>query len=174
MNFKLSFRSAKARFLVVVAGLVLAGALLTLGSGIRAVDLNHAVARVAFRGLDAAQQEQVRRAVTRISGYRRSAAGYVAARPADVWRAEIEFQAGSLTEATIRLLEWKSQFRPPVTVAIEKLTYQTLRLHRPGRGDLVLGTPQTLSPDQPAATPQATDQPPVPGETDAPSVPLRE
>jgi hypothetical protein len=45
MNFKLSFWSAKVRCLVVVAGLALIGVLLTLGFGIRVVDLNYVVAR---------------------------------------------------------------------------------------------------------------------------------
>jgi hypothetical protein len=59
----------------------------------------------------------------------------------------LEFEAGSITEAAVRLVEWQRQFAPPFQVTVEELRFDAARLRRTGRGDIRLGLRQTLSGD---------------------------
>lgn len=132
---------------ILVPG-VLVTAILIFGPmaiGVRGVALNHSMARVhieaATPGVD---QEQVRQAMHAIEGFRSCQVALESILATNVWRAEMEFEADSMTEATVRLFKWQEQLKLPVRVTAEKLTYQSLRLRRPGRGDIVFGVPQVL------------------------------
>jgi len=146
MNRSVSYFRGRLRTLVLALMGVGVLALLPLRVGIRAVDWHHARARVRISGMHSETEiARAREYLQRVAGYRRSRLALVALNTPDTWRAEIEFEASSLTEATLRLQEWRNQFPVTGPVSVEQLTFQPLRLYRPGRGDVVLGPPQVLS-----------------------------
>lgn len=132
--------------ILVLAGLC-AGLLflLPVAIGVRGVAVNHSLARVRIQAVKpGVDQEQVRDAIRAMEGFHDCRVALESILATNAWRAEIEFEAGSMTEAAVRLFKWRKQLKLPVHVTAEKLTYQSLRLRRPDRGDIVFGVPQIL------------------------------
>ena len=101
--------------------------------GIQALEWHHAVARLRVTGVtDSGQLAAVETAVARVPGHRRSRLEMIQPGGEVVCNIELEFHAGSKTEATVRLWQWQEQFHPPVEVEIEQVSYRTLCW--PGRG----------------------------------------
>lgn len=114
---------------------------LLITAGVRRTEVNHAVAKVEFTEVDGpVELERLKEATRELEGHRRSSFARTALDGTNAWRAEIEFRAESLTDATIRLLDWKKQFEPDIRVDLGRVEFHTLRFRRGGRGDLVMGT----------------------------------
>lgn len=127
------------KFAIGAALLLVLAFLIT--AGVRRTEVNHAVARVEFTEVDGpVELERLKNATRDLEGYRRSSFARTALDDTNAWRAEIEFRAESLTDATIRLLDWKKQFEPDMRVELGRVEFHTLRFRRGGRGDLVMGT----------------------------------
>ena len=149
------------RWLVLAAGAVLvllAGALAV--AGVNAIELNHSVARIRFDGLESeADYGRVMGALRDLPGYRRSELARRNLASREPGRAVLEFEAGSITEAAVRLVEWQQQFAAPLRVTVEELRFDAARLRRTGRGDILLGLRQTLSGDEFGAVTHGTIRP---------------
>jgi hypothetical protein len=128
---------------VLAVALVLGAPGLT---GIRAVDWNaarvHLRIRCASRDLSGLPND---RAFDGIDGYRRSSIARTDPLNPAEFKAVVEFEAESLTDATTRLDAWRKQTDPALQIEIEKLIFQPLLLYRPGRGDVHFGPPQMLT-----------------------------
>jgi opacity protein-like surface antigen len=99
--------------------------------GVLAIDWNHAVAQVRVDGLSGSNRvESFQQTIKNLEGYRRSSFTPAISAGGDSWKLQIEFQAGSMAEATVRLWNWQEQFHPPVQVDMEQVRCYTWRLHR--------------------------------------------
>jgi len=123
----------------VLALVVLAGA------GVRSVELDHCRATVRVDGQAiSGSDEAFRAACAQLTGFRRSRLPVEEGSAVSGRRVELEFEAGSLTEGTLRLTEWRVHFQPALQLTIEELTYHSAWVRRE-RGEFSLGVRQTLS-----------------------------
>ena len=114
--------------------------------GVRSIDWQHAAVQVRVSGVDRPEElEGMKEAMRQMGGYRRGTLAQTSLAEEGSYRMQIEFRASSMTDATVRLLEWKKQFAPPIQMELEKVLYHTLHLHRPERGAVVLGTSRQIS-----------------------------
>jgi hypothetical protein len=146
MNHHPSTQNGRRRWLRTGGALgLLTACLLPVVAGIRGLEINLAVARIRMEtaqpGID---ERDLRQALESIKGFRRARIAPRGVPGSRDWRVEVEFRAASMTEASFQFEEWRRQVRLPVRLTGEQLTYQTLRLRRPARGDLVFGVAQTL------------------------------
>lgn len=115
------------------------------GVGVRSVEFDHCRATIRVDGQAiSGSDDAFRAACAQMTGYRRSRLLAVEAPASSARRVALEFEAASLTEATLRLTEWRVHFQPSLQLTIEELTYHSAWLRR-DRGDFSLGVRQTLS-----------------------------
>lgn len=115
------------------------------GVGVRSVEFDHCRANVRVDGQAlSGSDEALRAACAQLTGYRRSRLLEAENSAGSARRVELEFEAGSLTEAMLRLSEWRVHFQPALQATIEELTYHSAWLRRE-RGSFGLGVRQTLS-----------------------------
>lgn len=130
--------------MALLAGPVLALVALA-GTGVRSVELDHCRATIRVSGQAISGSDEAHGAAcAQLTGYRRSRLLEADDSAGSGRRLELEFEAGSLTEATLRLAEWRVGFQPALRVTIDELTYHSAWLRR-DRGSISLGMRQTLS-----------------------------